>query len=588
MLGGVVDDAHQPRAGGDRRIPVGVDDSGEFFGGDPCDVLCGSSCEPRGSSRPAGRPGPSLCRLRLRCGRSRANPWAGQAEAIYPTPVNHTWSMPAICAELRILNAGTVPEQPRDAVRGAGWPVCRKFVGEVFGDVLDVLDEAGERVPQSSRAASASLPSAVWVSCTKFCRNPYTGPQSQGQTGQPATRNSSHSFDYLLQDATATPRRRGLPPTRPLRVVRCVRCPRPAAADRPSAGYRRIRRPLSTDASPSRRECEGDETGFASRVWEAGTNQYQTQAAFLRRLGPTVDQLENRPQSGCSPGPGYLCASAATQAGGTPVALSSASEPEPLVRLGECARCRRRCGQAWCNGCWPPDILRLTQRSRCERRSRAGCRSELSQRRRGVQPLRPEHRGCGKPAQCRAGGVGSAGAQRGGQFDIPVHIHVAVERSVTPGKLTPSEKATAHRCAAKKGCMRARLRAWPGECGCHARHFRPKLCTTPALGMAKSARPRGPGTLRKQDLEVHATHTTGRVASRCCGLLRLVGDDGLGRQEQSRDGRRILQRRAVTLTGSATPALSRSSYSLVAALRPVPVAELRTFSATTPGLPGRR
>ena len=32
MLGGVVDDAHQPRAGGDRRIPVGVDDSGEFFG----------------------------------------------------------------------------------------------------------------------------------------------------------------------------------------------------------------------------------------------------------------------------------------------------------------------------------------------------------------------------------------------------------------------------------------------------------------------------------------------------------------------------------------------------------------------------
>src|ERR1700744_3296912 len=39
----------------------------------------------------------------------------------------------------------------------------------------------------------------------------------------------------------------------------------------------------------------------------------------------------------------------------------------------------------------------------------------------------------------------------------------------------------------------------------------------------------------------------------------------------------------VTLTGSATPAFSRSSYSPVAAFRPTPAFELRTFSATTPG-----
>src|SRR6185295_1113783 len=39
----------------------------------------------------------------------------------------------------------------------------------------------------------------------------------------------------------------------------------------------------------------------------------------------------------------------------------------------------------------------------------------------------------------------------------------------------------------------------------------------------------------------------------------------------------------VTLTGSATPALSRSSYSLVWAFRPWPAGRLRTFSATTPG-----
>src|SRR6201986_1633117 len=40
----------------------------------------------------------------------------------------------------------------------------------------------------------------------------------------------------------------------------------------------------------------------------------------------------------------------------------------------------------------------------------------------------------------------------------------------------------------------------------------------------------------------------------------------------------------VTLPGSATPALSRSSYSPVAALSPTPALELATFSATTPGL----
>ncbi|EME62236.1 DNA polymerase II large subunit [Rhodococcus ruber BKS 20-38] len=44
--------------------------------------------------------------------------------------------------------------------------------------------------------------------------------------------------------------------------------------------------------------------------------------------------------------------------------------------------------------------------------------------------------------------------------------------------------------------------------------------------------------------EVHATHAAGRVAGGSGGLLRLVGDDSLGGQEQGRDGRRVLQRRA--------------------------------------------
>src|SRR5271170_2893467 len=54
----------------------------------------------------------------------------------------------------------------------------------------------------------------------------------------------------------------------------------------------------------------------------------------------------------------------------------------------------------------------------------------------------------------------------------------------------------------------------------------------------------GPGfSLSDADLEVHTAHATGRVAGRGAGLLRLVGDDGLGGQEQRRDGRRVLQRR---------------------------------------------
>src|SRR5690242_13745322 len=41
VLGAVVDDAHQSRAGRHRRIPVGVHDAGQFLGGDSGDVLEG-------------------------------------------------------------------------------------------------------------------------------------------------------------------------------------------------------------------------------------------------------------------------------------------------------------------------------------------------------------------------------------------------------------------------------------------------------------------------------------------------------------------------------------------------------------------
>src|SRR5699024_9354189 len=42
-------------------------------------------------------------------------------------------------------------------------------------------------------------------------------------------------------------------------------------------------------------------------------------------------------------------------------------------------------------------------------------------------------------------------------------------------------------------------------------------------------------------LEVHAAHATGRVGGGSRSLLRLLGDDGLGGQEQTSDGGRVLQ-----------------------------------------------
>src|SRR5271166_4176276 len=63
-------------------------------------------------------------------------------------------------------------------------------------------------------------------------------------------------------------------------------------------------------------------------------------------------------------------------------------------------------------------------------------------------------------------------------------------------------------------------------------------------GRRKTPAPFGSRAFSFWDLEVHTAHATGRVARGSGRLLRLVGNDGLGRQEQPGDGRRVLQRRA--------------------------------------------
>src|SRR3954469_5672206 len=56
--------------------------------------------------------------------------------------------------------------------------------------------------------------------------------------------------------------------------------------------------------------------------------------------------------------------------------------------------------------------------------------------------------------------------------------------------------------------------------------------------------PGSAGTTRERDLEVHAAHAAVAAGHGRSVLLRLVGDDGLGGEEERRDGRGVLQRRA--------------------------------------------
>src|SRR3954447_21616398 len=99
------------------------------------------------------------------------------------------------------------------------------------------------------------------------------------------------------------------------------------------------------------------------------------------------------------------------------------------------------------------------------------------------------------------------------------------------------------------GQRAARKLNFPDECRLVSRSTRENRAGNPRSALRKRRKSPGcrstPGLSRRaKDLEVHAAHATGRVARGCGRLLRLVGDDRLGGQEQRRDGRRVLQRRA--------------------------------------------
>src|SRR6185312_10357934 len=84
----------------------------------------------------------------------RAVPVAGVvARKVEAEPVDPAVARPHLLdacdvAELRVLDARAVPDLPGDAVGGAGRAEECDLISQPVGEILDVLDEPGERVTQ--------------------------------------------------------------------------------------------------------------------------------------------------------------------------------------------------------------------------------------------------------------------------------------------------------------------------------------------------------------------------------------------------------------------------------------------------------
>ncbi len=134
------------RAGGHRRIPVGVDDTGEFVGGHRRHVL---ERQPMHGAVVAGQ---QIGRCAHLGHVLRAVPVTGViARQVQPEPVHPVGPRLLNAGDVRqldVLDAGTVPDQPRDAVRFGRRPVIGDLVGQAVGELVDVFDQPGKRVPE--------------------------------------------------------------------------------------------------------------------------------------------------------------------------------------------------------------------------------------------------------------------------------------------------------------------------------------------------------------------------------------------------------------------------------------------------------
>src|SRR5271156_336770 len=148
MLGAVVDDADQSRAGGHRRIPVPVDDARQVLGGDARDEVQRHLVH--GVVVPSQQIGRCLDFGHL----LRTVPVAGviarqvQPEAVHPPFVGPHLLDAGDRGQLNVLHTRAVPDQPCDAVGVRARPVAGLVFGETLGELVDVFDQPGERVTE--------------------------------------------------------------------------------------------------------------------------------------------------------------------------------------------------------------------------------------------------------------------------------------------------------------------------------------------------------------------------------------------------------------------------------------------------------
>ena len=71
-----------------------------------------------------------------------------QTESVHPTAAEPDLLHPGDVGELRVLNSGTVPDQPADAVGLRRRPEEGHLIVEAVGQSIDVLDEPGDAIAQ--------------------------------------------------------------------------------------------------------------------------------------------------------------------------------------------------------------------------------------------------------------------------------------------------------------------------------------------------------------------------------------------------------------------------------------------------------
>ena len=165
------------------------------------------------------------------------------------------------------------------------------------------------------------------------------------------------------------------------------------------------------------------------------------------------------------------------------------------------------------------------------------------------------------------------------QLHILGHVHVAEHRSISSTQFTASEGTAVERLTTvTNGSMAAYSAARPtqkgeqrtAECGAGGRISGCGRTIAHTLGDTKKPGPRRDRASSLFDfLEVHTAHAAGRVARGAAAFSGLSATTASVVRNSAAMDAAFCSAERVTLTGSATPASSRSSYSPVGGVQAV-------------------